>query len=693
MLLSSGADDERSGPAAHCPVCIHPEQGGRRCRTCGFPLSGDLVLGAATEEDHRSAAAELAAAAHAWDLDAARRALSEPAEQAEIAGLLRPAPTGAPHPAGAPEPAGDPDPFRAPHPAGSPGPVTAGAPAVAAEPQALAGLLHRLTTGELSEVLFVEFGTRRAAVVRAYADAAGLPRTRPHAETPWTDLVPRLAPARALRRFQLAGGIGTVEPVDRPAFDQAVRDWLRTVVPGAYEATDPRATALVLLRGGTGWTLLDRAAAVLRDVCPARTESSPAPVPGPGTVSATTARVRRLLRGAPLREPHTLLLARTGTATGGHVPVELVHHVLFEAGTRLAPGETRTVSVTVHSGPPVPAPPAGTAAPCDTVTVVLPLLAGRYGPAEHRPPLLGLPRAELPVRGSAHLSFVLHGPGEIEVRADGARIRAEAPQGAGPDLAALLARMPRRLRRPRPVELICAVEMSGTDRAEIAERVGFTGDLIRAAERHGRAGGGLRVAVIGYYDHAPRNEHQPDRKVIRSVRPGPPGRALRHLREMTSEVQPRRTLTSSLEDALKAAARMTADRRDEPVGQVLLVVGDRPPAPYAQEGLVPGCPLAVDWREQLRTLRLRGVRVGVRAEPFAPPVAPGTPGGERLRRYLSGTWHDLLGTDRLLLRPGTDSAERAALALTAGPSHATDGIPLAFAAPPFAPGRSDPPRS
>ncbi|WP_217129057.1 hypothetical protein [Streptomyces sp. AC558_RSS880] len=674
MLLSSGADEKRSGLVVRCPVCLHPGRGERRCRACGFLLFGDPVLGAATEEDHRSAAAELAAAAHAWDLDAARRALSGPAEQAEIAGLLRPAPSGIPHPSD------------------GPGPVALPAPAAAAEPHALAELLHRLTTGEVPEVLFVEFGTRRAAVVRAYADAAGLPHARPHAETPWTELVPGLAPAEAPRRFQLAGGIGTVEPVDRPDFDRAVRDWLHAVVPSACGGTGTRTTALVLLRGGVGWTLLDRAAAVLHDSCAARTESAPAPAPGPGTVSATTDRVRRLLRGAPLREPHTLLLARAGTGTGDHLPVELAHHVLFEAGLRLAPGETRTASVTVHGGLPVP-PPGGGAAPSETLTVVLPLLAGHYRSADHRPPLLGLPRAELPVLGSAHLTFVLHGPGEIEVRTDGGHILAEAPDGPGPDLRAVLARMPRHLRRPRPVELICAVEMSGTDRAEVAERVGFTSDLIRAAERHGGAGGGLRAAVIGYYDHAPRNEHQPDRKVVRAVRPGTPGRALRHLRELTVEVRPRRSLTSSLEDALREAARMTAGQRDGPADQVLLVVGGRPPAPYTQEGLVPGCPRAVDWREQLRTLRHRGVRVGVRAEPFTAPVAPGTPGGDRLCRYLSRAWRDLTGPDRLLLRPGTDSAEQAALALTAERSHDTDGTPLAFTAPPFPPRPSDPPRS
>ncbi|MFI2375531.1 hypothetical protein ACH5AO_10730 [Streptomyces sp. NPDC018964] len=675
MLLSSGTDEKRSGPVVCCPVCLHPGRDERRCRACGFPLFGEPVLGAATEEDHRSAAAELAAAARAWDLDAARRALSGPAERAEIAGLLRPAPPGVPHPSD------------------DPAPVAPPAPGPAAEPHALAELLHGLTTGEVPEVLFVEFGTQRAAVVRAYADAAGLPHARPHAETPWTELVPGLARAEAPRRFQLAGGIGTVEPVDRPDFDRAVRDWLYAVVPGACGGTGSSATALVLLRGGTGWTLLDRAAAVLRDSCAVRTESTPDPAPGPGTVSATTDRVRRLLRGAPLREPHTLLLARAGAGPGDHLPVELTHHVLFEAGLRLAPGETRTTSVTVHGGLPTPPPGGGAAAPSGTLTVVLPLLAGHHRPADHRPPLLGLPRAELPVLGSAHLTFVLHGPGEIEVRTDGGHLLTEAPDGAGPDLRAVLARMPRHLRRPGTVELICAVEMSGTDPAEIAERVAFTDDLIRAAERHGGAGGGLRAAVIGYYDHAPRNEHQPDRKVIRSVGPGTPGRALRHLRELTAEVRTRRSLTSSLEDALKEAARMTAGERDGSADQVLLVIGGRPPAPYAQEGLVPGCPRAVDWREQLRTLRHRGVRVGVRAEPFTVPVAPGTPGGDRLGRYLSRAWRELAGPDRLLLRPGTDSAERAALALTAGRSHDTDGTPLAFTAPPFPLRPSDPPRS
>ncbi|MEU9573189.1 hypothetical protein AB0D62_25630 [Streptomyces massasporeus] len=662
MLLSSGADEKRSGLVVPCPVCLHPGHGERHCGACGFLLTGEPVLGVATEEDHRSAEAELAAAAHAWDLDAARRALSDPAERAEIAGLLRPAPSDIPHPA---------DP---------PGPVTTPAPEAGAEPHTLADLLHRLTTGELPELLFAEFGTQRAAVVRAHTDAAGLPQVRPHAETPWTALVPGFSPAQALRRFQLAGGIGTAGAVDRLGFDRAVRDWLRAVVPSAYGGTGIHTSALVLLRGGIGWTLLDRAAAVLRDCCPASTESAAAPAPGSGTVAATTAWVRRVLRGAPLREPHTLLLARAGTGRGDQVPVEITHHVLFEAGLRLAPGETRTASVTVHGGPPVPSPGGGTM-PSETLSVVLPLLAGHYRPADHRPPILGLPRAELPVFGSAHLTFVLHGPGEIEVRTAGGHLLGGAPDGPGPDLLALLGRMPRYLPRPRPVELICAVEMSGTDRAEVAERVGFTSDLIHAAERHGRAGGGLRVAVIGYYDHAPRNEHQPGRNVIRYVRPGPSGPALRHLRELPLEVRPRHTLTSALEDALKTAAGMAGGQPTAPVDRVLLVVGRRPPAPPRQEGLVPGCPRAVDWREQLRNLRRRGVRVGVRAEPFTAPVVPGVPSGDRLRRYLSEAWHDLTGTDRLILRPGTDSAERMALALTAEQSHDTAGSPLAFAAP------------
>ncbi|MEV6422042.1 hypothetical protein [Streptomyces sp. NPDC051662] len=675
-----------------CPACLHPDQGERHCRSCGFLLGGDPVLGAPTEEDHRAAAAELAAAAYAWDLDAARRALGDPAERAEIAGLLRPAPAGIPHPG----PAGTPSPVGTP---GTPG------PSVASDPPALAELLRGLTAGEPAEVLFVEFGTQRAAVVRAFADASGLPRTRPHAETPWTELVPGLGPGDATRRFQLAGGVGTVEPVDRLDFDRAVRGWLHAVVPGACGGTGTgvRTGAVVLLRGGTGWTLLDRAAAVLREACATGAESAPDPAPGPGTASTVTARVRRLLRGVPLREPHTLLLARAGAGAGDHVPVELHHRVLFEAGLRLAPGETRTASVTVYGGPPVlrrppeaGAPAGGSAAPSETVPVVLPLLAGHYRPEDRHPALLGLPRTEVPALGSAHLTFVLRGPGEIEVRADGGDTLAEAPAERGQSLHAMVHHVPRFLPRPRPLELICAVEMSGADRSEVAERVGFTSDLIRAAERHSGAGGGLQVAVIGYYHHAPRNEHQQDRDLITYVRPGPPDRAQRQLRELPQEIRPRDTLTSSLEDALRTAAKMAAGQRADRVDRVdrvLLVVGSRPPALPAQDGLVPGCPRAVDWREQLETLRHRGVRVGVRAEPFAAPATSGVPSGDRLRRYLARTWQDLTSTDRLLFRPGTDSAERAALAFTAEREHDTDGCPLAFAAPPLPPRPSDLPRS
>ncbi|MER8072667.1 hypothetical protein ABTZ59_30735 [Streptomyces sp. NPDC094034] len=699
MPLSPGADEIRSGPAVCCPACLHPERGERHCPVCGFPLGGDPVLGAATEEDHRAAAAELAAAAHTWDLAAARRALSDPApraEIAEIAGLLRPAPAGIPHvsPEGTP---GTPGPVGTPAPSGTPD------PAVATEPAALTDLLRGLTTGAPAELLFVQFGTQRAAVVRAFADTAGLPHARPHAETSWTELVPGLGPGDGARRFQLAGGVGTVEPVDRPAFDRAVRDWLHAVVPGACERTGTRTSVVVLLRGGTGWTLLDRAAAVLRETCATSAESAPDPTPGPGTASTATARVRRLLRGVPLREPHTLLLARAGTGAGDHVPVELHHHILFEAGLRLAPGETRTASVTVYGGPPTPprapeagVPPGGSTAPSGTVPVVLPLLAGRYRPEDRHPALLGLPRTELPALGSAHLTFVLRGPGEIEVRADAGDTLAEARAERRQSLHAVVHGVPRFLPRPRPLELICAVEMSGADRSEVAERVGFTSDLIRAAERHSGAGGGLRVAVIGYYHHAPRNEHQRDRDLITYVRPGPPDRAQRQLRELSPEIRPRDTLTSSLEDALGTAAKLAAGpraERAERVDRVLLVVGSRPPALPAQDGLVPGCPRAVDWREQLGTLRHRGVRVGVRAEPFAAPATPGVPSGDRLRRYLARTWQDLTGTDRLLFRPGTDSAERAALAFTAGQERDSDGCPLAFAAPPLPPRPSDLPRS
>ncbi|MFE4368931.1 hypothetical protein ACFRMN_11940 [Streptomyces sp. NPDC056835] len=688
MPLSPGADEIRSGPVVRCPVCLHPDQGERRCRGCGFLLAGDPVLGAATEEDHRAAAAELAAAAHAWDLDAARRSPGDPAERAEIAGLLRPAPSGIPAPI--------PYPADVRHPAGGPGHAGTPGSSVAAGPSALADLLTGLTTGGPPEVLFVEFGTQRAAVVRAFVDAAGLPHALPYAETSWAELVPGLGPGEALRRFRLAGGVGTVEPVDRLDFDRAVRGWLRTVVPGAYEGTGTRTTAVVLLRGGTGWTLLDRAAAVLRETHAPSAESAPDPAPGPGTGSAVMARVRRLLRGVPLREPHTLLLARAGTGAGDHVPVELDHHVLFEAGLRLAPGETRTVTVTVHGGPPVLPPPhgagapaGGSAAPSETLLVVLPLLAGHYRPENSRPPLFDLPRAELPALGSARLTFVLRGPGEIEVRTGGGDTLAGAPDGRKPDLRALIHGVPRYLRRPRSLELICAVEMSGTDRAEVAERVGFTSDLIRAAERHSGAGGGLRVAVIGYYHHAPRNEHQRDRDLITYLRPGPPDRAQRQLRELPPEILPRDTLTSSLEDALRTAAKMAAGRRAEPVTQALLVVGRRPPALPSQDGLVPGCPRAVDWREQLGTLRHQGVRVGVRAEPFAVPAAPGVPSGELLRHYLTRTWQDLTGADHLHFRPGTDSAERAALAFSAERARDTDGCPLAFAAPPLPPRPSD----
>ncbi|WP_194293029.1 hypothetical protein [Streptomyces smaragdinus] len=643
-MNDAGGGTDPAPRAAGCPVCLHPGRGEARCPACTFRLAGDPVLGAPTGADRAALAAEFDAAAYAWDSAAARRARGGPRDDAAIAAVVR---------------------GRGPAPGGPDGPEP-----LDGESPGLGELLRKLVAGELREVLFVELGVRRIAAVRARAGAAGLPRAESHAEALWTDLVPALDPDGAVCRFQLAGGVGTAKPVDRPEFDEAVRHWLRTALPGACRR--PGSAPVALLLGGARWVLLDRAADVVRETCSVGVETRAAP---PAAGESAAARARAVLRTAPLRAPHTLLLAGAGPAADSHVPVTLEHRVLFEAGLRLSPGETRTVTVTVHGGPPAAADPAG------PLPVVLPLLAGRYGPGQPGAALIGLAHTELPALGSRELTFVLRGPGEIEVYAGGSALPT-APGVRDADLDELTRRVPTRLRRPKPLELICAVEMSGPDAAEIAERVRFTDELIRTLEERPGAGGGVRVGVIGYYHHDPRNAHQPVRRHTLSMAPAAPRLARRYLRRLRQEIRPREGLTSSLEDALHNATVLTAQGPGRPVGRVLLLIGRRPPAPPVQQGLMPACPRGLDWREQLRVLHRRDVRVAVRADPPA-PEAGGTAGRAQVHQYISRSWHELTGGDRHRFLPGTDSAEHVALALAAEPARGPDAGPLAFTAPPL----------
>ncbi|MCM2430827.1 hypothetical protein [Streptomyces sp. RKAG337] len=480
----------------------------------------------------------------------------------------------------------------------------------------------------------------------------GIPRQTDAGSTEWRSVAPLLDHRPEIRRFQLAGGIGTLPLVGRADFDTAVANWLKAYVPPSY------AHSLVLLSSRSGWVLLDRAADLLRAAYPLRAEAGPGPEPssGPGVPGAESA-VDELLRTAPLLLDHTLLLARFDDRTGAVHPYT---EVLFPAGSRLPAGGTATAAVTVHGGIE------------DGTPVLLPVLAGRPAADGTGAAVLSAPGTELHALGTARLTFELRGPGDVRLTG-----RAAPAENGRPalDIPALISGLPRRIIRPPGLEVWFTVELSGADTAETAERLDFVGEVVsELARRNG--GAGLRVGVVGHYDHVIHENSHTQRPTLLLPRPaGPAGDVLAELAGWKPALR-RQDTTSSLEDALKAVVRLAVApaRAAAATRRTVLIVARRPPAMPVLRGPVPSCPLGADWKHELHALRGHGVRVLTRADQ-TPPGPPGSP--DPVGDYARGTWAALSAEGSF--QPGRNAPADVAAELT--PAWRSDGppCPLAFA--------------
>ncbi|MFB6988910.1 MULTISPECIES: hypothetical protein [unclassified Streptomyces] len=622
-------------------------------------MRDDPVLGELTEEDREAARVALEAAGHAWDLRAA--ALSG-ASGGRLAPVLR----------GGPARPGEGNTGRRSSFAGDLPPHDS---LDSHDSEQWRQILSDLVDGRIGELVFVEFAPECVNVIKVVADGSGIPRQTDAAKADWSEVVPLLDHRPEIRRFQLAGGIGTLPTPSRGDFDAAVTRWLQECLPPS------RAHSLVLLDRRAGWALLGRAAALLRATYPLRAELGPGPrVPAGADDGAdadgtsTAEAVRRSLRTAPLLVDHTLLLARVDRSTGA---VHAHTHVLFPAGARLGHGETATAEITVYGGL------------ADRTPVVLPVLAGAPAGDGTGAVVLSARQAELAAFAPERLAFVLRGPGEVSpVEPSGESVNGvfatggshSLAAGGTPDLPALVGRLPRGIVRPPALDIFFTVEMSGADPAETTERLAFVQDVIACLDR--RQGSGLRVGVVGHYDHVVHESGHAPRSVL--LLPVPAGTAQDALAALATWRPARRTqdTASSLEDALGAVTRFATGRgsraRHHRTERTVLVVGRRPPALPEQHGVVPSCPLGADWRTELDTLRARGVRVLARADPDGPHLeGPPMP----VRHYTTAAWAALSAEGSF--RPGTDAAPDVAAALA--PAWRWDGPPcrLAFAAPPL----------
>ncbi|MFE3760755.1 hypothetical protein ACFXPI_03175 [Streptomyces sp. NPDC059104] len=685
-------------------------------------MRGDPVLGDLTEEAGRRAADALAAAGHGWDVRAA--ALCGSVAPGAGAGTRAGAETGPGKPAG-----GISERLAAVVRGGLPeaGPGASGAlreqsagpweEVSVRRPAQWLEILDDLIFGRVGELLFVEFDPDRVNLIKAYLDESGIPRQKDAGTVDWEHLAPALDPHPEIRRFQLAGGIGEMSPVDRRDFDAAVLRRLTASLP------PPRDRSTVLLVGHPGWTLLDRAVATLRRSRPLRAELHRRDGPAYGTTTVDA--VRGVLRTAPLPVDHCLLLASADRRTGA---VHVHRHVLFPAGVRLRPGADATATVTVHGGV------------IGNTSVLLPVLAGPPAGRDTAPTVLGVGRTALGALEQASLTFVLRGPGEVALagtgdgppapregegppapREGGGAQEPPSPNGAapspttpddsdpnltalddpdpnltaldgparkrtaldGPDLnlTALVTGLPRRIVRPPRLEVFCTVELSGADAAETEERLAFVRDLIGSLARHRGAGSALRVGAVGHYDHAiHENGYAPRRILLMPPVPAGPAAAALTALDAWEPARRRQDTVSSLEDALRTLVPLATapPHGDEAVRRVALIVARRPPAPPRQHGMVPSCPLGTDWRAEADRLRAAGVRVMTRADPRTGQRPPDR-ARAAVERYAATAWAELSRDGSF--RPGADTAADVAEAL--GPTWQWEGppCPLAFASP------------
>ncbi|WP_326768350.1 hypothetical protein OG978_31005 [Streptomyces sp. NBC_01591] len=600
-----------------------------------------------SEKEREAARAALLAAEHAWDIRATELAFADSGHGARSASVLR----------GGPAKPGERTPAQWP-----PSPGNLPAHDSAPVRQALTDLVN----GRIDALLFVEFTPDCITVIKVVADASGIPRQSDAGTTKWGSAAPSLDRRPEFLRFQLAGGIGTLPVPDRRDFDTAVTRWLREFVPPSC------AHSIVLVNRRSGWTLLDRAVALLRATYPLRAEIGPVPAnpaEPDGTPRTDTAdAVRESLRTAPLPADHTLLLARVDPGTGA---VRTHTHVLFPAGYRLRHGETATAEITVYGGP------------ADRVPVVLPVLADA-GTDGSEPVVLSARRTALTAFAPARLAFVLHGPGEVTLAgpaggSPSGRATNGTADGRTPDISALVGRLPRGIIRPPALEVFFTVEMSGAEPAETAERLAFTQEVIAALARRPGSGNSLRVGVVGHYDHViHENSYTPRSVLLLTVPPGPAMAAHAALAGWRPARREQDT-ASSLEDALRKVRLATAPTNGTlrpDAERAVLIVGRRPPGPPEQHDMVPSCPLGADWRVELNSLRARGIRVMTRLDRAHPHVDGSA---SPVQRYTAAAW-GTLSSGRSFLR-GDDTAAGVADALA--PAWRWDGPPcrLALATP------------
>jgi hypothetical protein len=390
-------------------------------------------------------------------------------------------------------------------------------------------------------------------LVTVSLDDAEAPRVDDGWQRDWSGALPGFPRDKRGRDDRLIDGFPAL---DRAAAAALVRDHL----PPAYG--DP---ALVVCRPA-GARVLEAVAAAIAATCPAARLLR---VPGLGATP-----VRELVADAvardPLRRPYYLLTAHVDAHTGDVRPVP---RQLFAAGT--VPGTWARLPLRRMPG--------------DMADITLAVFAGNGRGDWSRVRPLALYQVPLPGEPDPEILAVLDKPG---------RVRVARPPGAvsHPDSwSKIFRRIPARVAATvrSPVDLVCAVDLSGTAEA-VGQRKTLARNLIQLAS-HEYPGRRLRVAVVTCTDHVFGPERGGEyRSVTDSSGLGSAAQALEWL-AAAEGVGIEYLSCAPVEDLLDAASTLLASSTRAQRRPRLLTLAGRPPHPYPQGNGEMICPLHIDW--------------------------------------------------------------------------------------------------
>jgi hypothetical protein len=641
---------EPADGSAECPVCRYPAGPQvARCGVCGWELLGGYVAGEAGQQERQVVARRLAAARRDLDLRAAVRSVSHGTDRdaSRLAWLCRLIRGG--------EPSRDQVDQM----------IAEVAAAEQAVPSSAAGTgfaLARLVAGQIDALAFLEIGPDGMAAEVLVADELGVPRRYGVPESlRWQALIPHLSSDRDLRRFQLAGGVGsagaeqdrhhrgvlTAAPTAGAGTEDAMRRAFAAIVaavhsvvplarfaPGAGNGHLVPRLDVILVRRTSGWAVLDTAARQARLALRPITEVFQSPDAGP---LATV--VEHLAGRAPLRYSYELALVEVdGRDSGQYATVRLEPFELFPAGTVAISRGGPEISVVVS-------PPAHAAE-----ELLLPIVA-RRGDEPAKWPLIESLAISGTRTGPTSLLVRLHAPGRLGATAEP---DAQPPRAGLPGWPGLLRDLPRQLRRTLSLDLAFLIELCGEKEA-VARRMDLARGVIDDLQAHAARPADIRIAVVGYRDHFGPHYggavDEEDRLVVTyGLRSIDSAVSVLVAEDVWQAVPRLNDSAAPIEDALEALVTEAGSWRPG-ARHLLFIVGSRPPHPRKpdEHGYGPApCPQRKDWTEQLDVLRNRH---GVETVAVVDGRLP-----RRARRFADQSWDDLGRDGRFSL--GTTTREQ-----------------------------------